>query len=80
MWKNIRKGAESFFGHVLHAAGKGFRIWFWHDPWSSPTPLKEYIQNCLLVLWIKKLGFLIWLTLHLMGVIEDGTYSSAVSF
>ena len=41
MWKNIRKGAGSFFGHVLHAAGKGFRIWFWHDPWSSPTSLKE---------------------------------------
>ena len=25
MWKNIRKGAESFFGHVLYA-GEGFRI------------------------------------------------------
>ena len=28
MWKNIRKGAESFFGHVLFAAGKGFCIPF----------------------------------------------------
>ena len=41
MWKNIRKGVESFFGHVLYVVGEGFRIWFWHDPWSSPTPLKE---------------------------------------
>ena len=41
MWKNIRKGVRSFFVHVLYAAGKGFRIWFWHDPWSSPTHLKE---------------------------------------
>ncbi|XP_050280616.1 uncharacterized protein LOC126721610 [Quercus robur] len=28
MWKSIRKGAESFFGHVLYAAGEGFRIRF----------------------------------------------------
>ena len=41
MWKNIRKGVRSFFVHVLYAAGKGFCIWFWHDPWSSPTHLKE---------------------------------------
>ena len=41
MWKNIRKGAESFFGHVLYAVGEGFRIRFWYDPWSSPTALKD---------------------------------------
>ena len=41
MWKNIRKGAESFFGQVLYAAGKGFHIRFWHDPWNSPTTLKD---------------------------------------
>ena len=40
MWKNIRKGAESFFGHVLYVVGEGFRIKFWHDPWSSPSTLK----------------------------------------
>ena len=28
VWKNIRKGAESFFGHVLYAAGESFRIKF----------------------------------------------------
>ena len=28
MWKNIRKGDESFFGHVLYVAGEGFRIRF----------------------------------------------------
>ena len=41
---------------------------------------KNCIRNCLLVLWIKKLGFLIRLLLHLMGVMETGTYSFAVSF
>ena len=41
MWKNIREGAESFFGHVLYAAGEGFHINFWYDPWSSPTALKD---------------------------------------
>ena len=41
MWKNIRKGAKSFFGHVLYAVGEGFHISFWYDPWSSPTALKD---------------------------------------
>ena len=41
MWKSIRKGVESFFSHVLYAAGEGFHIKFWHDPWSSPTALKD---------------------------------------
>ncbi|XP_075665904.1 uncharacterized protein LOC142635663 [Castanea sativa] len=41
MWKNIRKGAKIFFGHVLYVAREGFCIRFWHDPWNSPTPLKE---------------------------------------
>ena len=42
MWKNIRKRAESFFGHVLYVASEDFRIRFWHDPWSSPTALKDF--------------------------------------
>ena len=41
---------------------------------------KIYIWKCLLVLWIKKLGFLIWLILHLMGVVEARTYFSVVNF
>ena len=32
MWKNIRIGAESFFGNVLYATDEGFYIRFWHDP------------------------------------------------
>ena len=28
MWKNIRKGVESLFGHVLYATGEGSRIQF----------------------------------------------------
>ena len=41
MWKNIRKGVESFFGHVVYVAGEGIRIQFWYDPWSSPFSLKD---------------------------------------
>ena len=41
VWKNVRKGADNFFGHVVNAAGEGNRIRFWHDPWSGPIPLKE---------------------------------------
>ncbi|XP_065636444.1 uncharacterized protein LOC136070428 [Quercus suber] len=41
LWKNIRKGANNFFGHMVYAAGEGNRIRFWHDPLSGPIPLKE---------------------------------------
>ena len=41
LWKNIRKGVDSFLGHVVYAAGEGVRIRFWHNPWSSPISLKE---------------------------------------
>ena len=40
-WKNIMKGVDNFFGHVVYAVREGNRIRFWHDPWSGPTPLKE---------------------------------------
>ena len=41
MWKNIRKGAESFFGHVLYMAGEGLHIRFWYDLWCGYIPLKD---------------------------------------
>ena len=41
MWKNIRKGAESFFGHVVNVAGEGIHIRFWYDPWSGPSSLRD---------------------------------------
>ena len=41
LWKNIKKGADNFFSHVVYEVGEGNRIRFWHDPWSGPTPLKE---------------------------------------
>ena len=41
LWKNVRKGANSFFGHVVYATKEGICIWFWHDPWSNPISLKE---------------------------------------
>ena len=41
MWKNIRKGAESFFGHVVYVAEEGNRIRFWYNSWSGPVSLKD---------------------------------------
>ena len=41
MWKNIRKGVESFFGHVLYVAGEGLHIRFWYDLWCGHIPLKD---------------------------------------
>ena len=41
MWKNIRKGVESFFGHVVYVVREGIRIQFWYDPRSSPFSLKD---------------------------------------
>lgn len=41
MWKNIRKGVESFFAHVVYAMREGIRIQFWYDPQSSPFSLKD---------------------------------------
>ena len=41
MWKNIRKGAESFFGHMLYVVGEGLHIRFWYDLWCGYIPLKD---------------------------------------
>ena len=41
MWKNIREGAESFFGHVLYVVGEGLCILFWYDLWCGHIPLKD---------------------------------------
>ena len=41
MWKNIRKGAESFFGHVVNVVGEAIHIRFWYDPWSGPSSLRD---------------------------------------
>ena len=41
MWKNIRKGVESFFGHVVYVAGEGICIQFWYDLRSNPFSLKD---------------------------------------
>ena len=49
MWKNIRIGAESFFGNVLYATDKGFYIRFWHDPQSSPSALKDLYPKMFVV-------------------------------
>ena len=43
--------------------GEGHRVRFWYKPWCGPIPLKDLYPDLLLVLFPKKLGFLIWLFL-----------------
>ena len=53
LWKNIRKGADNFFSHVVYSVREGYRIRFWHDPWRDPFPLKELYPElfaCVVVL------------------------------
>jgi hypothetical protein len=40
LWKNIRKGWESFSRHLFMEVGHGTRIRFWHDRWCGMEPLK----------------------------------------
>uniref|UniRef100_A0A2N9FVR5 Reverse transcriptase domain-containing protein n=1 Tax=Fagus sylvatica TaxID=28930 RepID=A0A2N9FVR5_FAGSY len=41
LWKNIRKGWESFSKHLFLKVGNGERIRFWHDHWCGEEPLKK---------------------------------------
>jgi hypothetical protein len=41
LWKNIRKGWETFSGFSRFEVGDGARTKFWHDLWCGDTVLKE---------------------------------------
>jgi hypothetical protein len=41
LWKNIRKGWETFSGFTRFEVGDGVRIKFWHDLWCEDPVLKE---------------------------------------
>ena len=41
LWKNIRKGWETFFGFARFEVGDGVRTKFWHDLWCGDRVLKE---------------------------------------
>ena len=73
MWKNIRKEAESFFGHVMYAAGKGFRIRFWYDPWSSPTALKDLYPTMFAIAANKEAMIYDMVDFSPDGVVKAGT-------
>jgi hypothetical protein len=40
LWKNIRKGWETFKGFTRHVVVDGTRISFWHDLWCGDMVLK----------------------------------------
>lgn len=58
MWKNIRKGAKSFFGHVC--------IRFWHDLWCGHIPLKDLYPD----LFSRALGKDVWIS-ELITITSD---------
>ena len=67
MWKNIRKGAESFFGHVLYVAEEGLRIQFWYDLWCGHIPLKDLYPD----LFSRAIGKEAWIS-ELISISPDG--------
>jgi len=40
VWKNIRKGWDSFSIFTIFVVGDGSKISFWHDLWCGNTALK----------------------------------------
>jgi hypothetical protein len=40
VWKNIRKGWDSFSRFTRFIVGDGSKISFWHDLWCGDTTLK----------------------------------------
>jgi hypothetical protein len=40
LWKNIRKGWDTFRGFTRHVVGNGTKISFWHDLWCGNSVLK----------------------------------------
>ena len=67
MWKNIRKGRESFFGHVLYVVGEGLRIRFWYDLWCVHVPLKDLYLD----LFSRALGKDAWIS-ELITITSNG--------
>jgi hypothetical protein len=45
LWKNIRKGWETFSRFIRYEVGDGGRTRFWHDLWCGDTVLKEVFPD-----------------------------------
>jgi hypothetical protein len=41
LWKNIRKGWETFSSFAIFEVGDGVMTKFWHDLWCGDTVLNE---------------------------------------
>ena len=67
MWKNIRKGAKSFFDHVLYVVGEGLCIRLWYDLWCGHIPLKDLYPD----LFSHALGKDVWIS-ELITITSDG--------
>jgi hypothetical protein len=50
LWKNIRKGCETFYGFARFEVGDGVKKFFWHDIWCGDTVLKEVFPDSLVLL------------------------------
>jgi hypothetical protein len=45
LWKNIRKGWETFSRFIKYEVGDRGRTRFWHDLWCGDTVLKEVFPD-----------------------------------
>ena len=76
MWKNIRKGAKSFFGHVLFVVGEGLHIRFWYDLWCGHIPLKDLYLD----LFSRALGKDAWIFELITITADDDSRSWNIQF
>ena len=42
---------------MLYAAGEGFHIRFWYDPWNSPTALKD-LNSAMFAIAVDKIAMI----------------------
>lgn len=45
LWKNIKKGWETFYSFAMFEVGDGVRMRFWHDLWCRNMVMKEVFPD-----------------------------------
>jgi hypothetical protein len=53
LWKNIRKGWETFSSFIRFEVGDGVRTKIWHDLWCGDTILNEAFPVLFGIAWVQ---------------------------
>ena len=70
LWKAIRKEWKYLSGRLAYQVGNGQRVRFWLDKWCGDEPLSEWSLHYLPFLCLRKLGWRMFGTLKVKGVVE----------